>query len=330
MKILLTGGAGYIGSVLTFDLLQKGHSITVLDRLMFGGESLVPFVEHPKFSLIVGDIRDKTLVNKSLKNIDCVIHLAALVGEPACRENPRTTRQINFEATKQLALLAKREGVRKFIFSSTCSNYGISDVSQEATEETPLNPLSLYSETKIAAEKFILSQKSGKFSPTVLRLATIFGLSPRMRFNLMVNEMARDAVFGKEYSIRNENAWRPFLHVKDAADAIAQILISKKKSGDIFNIVSQNVQKKDLVKLLKKVNRKVQVTIDEGGKDDKRDYRVSAQKFKKTFHWKPKFSVENGFMEIYEAVNSGVFVDTQEFRWNGWFDKSVFEEKFKL
>lgn len=331
-KILITGGAGYIGSVLVGNLLKKGNEIRVLDRFIFGDESLLSYKKNKNLEIIKGDIRDIKLLKKSLEEITDVIHLAALVGEPACRENPKVTRQINYEATKMLGLLAKSTRVNRLIFVSTCSNYGISSSNEEATEESKLNPLSLYAKTKIASEKFTLSIKDKNFHPTVLRLATIFGLSPKMRFNLMVNEFAREVVFGNRISVRNKKAWRPFVHIQDASNAILTIFNASlsKVDGQIFNIVGQNIQKKQLINLVKNYNPNIQILIEEGGSDDKRDYRVSAEKIKKILGWRAKITLEKGFSEIVSALKKGKFKDPHGFKYNAWFDKKVFSDHYQL
>jgi nucleoside-diphosphate-sugar epimerase len=329
-NILVTGGAGYIGSVLVGELLASGYAVTILDRFMFGGESLLAYLHNKNLTIIAGDIRDKKIVCKALKNIFAVIHLAALVGEPACRENTDVTRAINLNGAIDLAREAKKANVSRFVMVSTCSNYGVSNGSEEATEESELHPLSLYAETKIAAEKVILSLKNKSFHPTAVRLATIFGLAPKMRFNLMVNEFAREAAINGKISVINKDAWRPFLHVSDAAQAFIKIISAPvgKIDGEIFNVVSENVQKKQIAQMVKKKNSKVLVTMQPGKLDDKRDYRVSAKKIMKRLDFKPRFSVEDGFIEMIEAVKKGIFLDTDEFRYNAWFDEKVFKDNY--
>lgn len=330
-SILVTGGAGYIGSVLTGELLQAGYKVTVLDRFMFGGESLLAYIHNPSLKIITGDIRDKKVLNTLFDSIDAVVHLAALVGEPACKENPSITQAINQDGAISLAKKAKEKGVKQFIMTSTCSNYGVSDGNEEATEESPLHPLSLYAETKIAAEKAILALQDEKFSPTVVRLATIFGLSSKMRFNLMVNEFARETACNGTISVINEHAWRPFLHVVDASQAYQKILHADitKVRGEIFNVVTENIQKKDIAAIAQKRNPHITVTVKPGKLDDKRDYRVSAEKIKRILGFKPIYSVAKGFDEIMEAVAKGIFLDTQEFRYNAWFDTKVFSQKYE-
>lgn len=326
MNILVTGGAGYVGSVLVKNLLRENYSVRVLDRLMLGGESLLAFLESPQLEVIAGDMRNTTIAEKSLEGIDCVIHLAALVGDPACRRNPEVTRQINVEAVKSLASIAKEKGVKRFIFTSTCSNYGLSDVTKLATEEDPLHPLSLYAETKIESEKYLLTQDSDKFTTTIMRLATVFGLSPRMRFDLMVNEAAREVALNGSFSVRNENTWRPYLHTEDASAAFIAILRGGKKdiSGQIFNIVGENIQKKDLLNLAKKHNPTMKLLVEKGSVDDKRNYRVSSEKFRKVTGWLSTHTVEESFSEMVDAVKKGIFLDPYEFRYNGLFDEKIF------
>ncbi|MDO8621189.1 MAG: NAD-dependent epimerase/dehydratase [Candidatus Levybacteria bacterium] len=326
-KILVTGGAGYIGSVLTADLLDKGFKVRVFDRFMFGGESLLSFVNNKNLEILKGDVRDSDRLKIAVNGVDSIIHLAALVGEPACRENPKVTKEINHKAAGELASLARENGVERFIFVSTCSNYGISKANEKATEESELNPLSLYAETKIEAEKFILGLTSDNFHPTVLRLATIFGLSPRMRFNLMVNEVARETAVSGKFSIYNKNAWRPFLHVQDVSNAFLTVLQSSNNqiSGKIFNVVGENIQKAYLIELAKKFNPQFEIEVNESGKDDKRDYRVSANKIMDKLGWKPRITVKDGFLEIFNAVRNGLFLDPYEFRYNAWFDNKVFK-----
>lgn len=329
-KILVTGGAGYIGSVLVGELLQANYSVIVLDRFLFGGESLLAYIHDKNLSIISGDIRDIKVVRKALQNTDAVIHLAALVGEPACREKPEVTKEINLYGAIKLAKEAKKAGVTRFIMTSTCSNYGVSHGDEEATEESVLHPLSLYAETKIAAEKEILALKSTSFHPTAVRLATIFGLSPKMRFNLMINEFAKEAATNGVVSVINKDAWRPFLHVSDAAQAFIKIISADipKIDGEIFNVVSENIQKKLVAQLAKKKNPRVSVTMKPGKLDDKRDYRVSAKKIMKKLDFKPEFTVEDGFVEMMDAVRKRMFLDTSEFRYNAWFDEKVFKDSY--
>jgi nucleoside-diphosphate-sugar epimerase len=328
-KILVTGGAGYIGSVLTTELLGKGYKVVILDRFIFGGESLLGDINNPDLTIIEGDIRDKKVL-KSLPQVDSAINLAALVGEPACVKDPKVTKSINQDGAIHLAAYLKKRGIERFIMASTCSNYGLSKGTVEATEESNLHPLSLYATTKIAAEKGILALESKTFHPIVVRLATIFGLSPNMRFNLLVNGFAKDTALGGDISVVNKDAWRPFLHVQDAARAFITILEADmgKISGEIFNVVGQNIQKGKLAQMAKRKNPKVSLTLIAGKLDDGRDYKVSAKKILNKLGFKPQIMVEQGFNEVMNAVKKGVFLDLSDFHYNAWYDDKVFEDSY--
>lgn len=327
MNVLVTGGAGYLGSVLVGKLLQENHSVRVLDVLMFGGESLLPYIYNNNFNFIKGDLRNRDTISKSLLNIDCVFHLAALVGEPACSINAVLTEQINHESAILIAKTAQKMGIQRFIFTSTCSNYGISNLNELATEESPLNPLSLYATTKIATEKDLLKLSDSNFTVCILRMATIFGLSPRMRFNLLINEMVREAYVKKRILLYKEEAWRPYAHTEDAADALINILNSdsKKINHEIFNVGTENYQKKGLVDLVKKYVP--DLIIDrQGGLPDNRDYKVSFEKIKKVIGFIPKRKVADGIEELFWAVKNNVFSNLYDERYSSWINEKVLDQ----
>lgn len=327
MNVLVTGGAGYLGSVLVSKLLEENHKVRVLDALMFGGESILPFIYNKSFEFIRGDIRNKETVSKSLEDIDCVFHLAALVGEPACSVNAKLTEQINHESAVLVGKIAQEKGVKRFIFTSTCSNYGISNLDELATEESPLNPLSLYAETKIATEKDLLGLSDEKFTVCILRLATIFGLSPRMRFNLLINEIVREAYVKKRILLYKEDAWRPYAHTEDAADSLISILNadSKKINHEIFNVGTENYQKKELVNLVKKYVP--DLIIDrQGGLPDNRDYKVSFEKIKKVIGFIPRRKVTDGIDELFWAVKNNVFSNLYDERYTSWVNEKVLDK----
>lgn len=327
MKVVITGGAGYLGSVVVENLLAQNHEVAVLDILMFGGESLLPYLNNKRFSFYKGDARDQSLINTILsKKFDAIIHLAALVGEPACIVNPQLTKSINHEATILLGKKAKESGVSLFLFTSTCSNYGVSSSNELATEESALQPLSLYAETKIRAEKELLAFASKDFSACVLRFATIFGLSPKMRFNLFINEVVREAFMGKEVLIYKENAWRPYTHIQDAAEILTSLLTidRKKLSGQIFNAGTENAQKKEIVQLVKKYIPTI-VIKNKGGKVDNRDYRVSFEKLKKVLGISPARSIEEGVKEMVFAMENNIFTDPYDDRFNIWLNENAFK-----
>ena len=220
-KILVTGGAGYIGSVLVRQLLQKGYFVRVIDSLKWGGESLYDVMCNENFELYVADIRDKDCLITVLDGIDCVIHLAAIVGDPACKKFANEAKETNWDASRNLFNLCEKLGVSRFIFASTCSNYGKMDDSDGyVNEESTLNPVSLYAELKVKFENYIISEKSNSSVCSIaLRFSTVYGFSPRIRFDLTVNEFTRNMVLENFQEIWGEQFWRPYAHVDDLCRA---------------------------------------------------------------------------------------------------------------
>ena len=302
-NILVTGGAGYIGSVLTRNLVLSKYNVKVLDSLVFGQDGISELVSNNSVNLFVGDIRNKEIIPDVLKEVDCVVHLAAIVGEPLCSKIPKAARQINEFATKYLIDSCKKSGVQRFIFASTCSNYGSS--LGFVNEDTPLESLSLYSETKVKSESYILDSKDDNFEPCILRFATAHGISPRMRFDLLVQEFIRDALIDKKISIFGPNHWRPLVHVDDIASAcITAIENSSNISGEVYNVGDneQNYTKKNLAELVQKyIPSTIEITES---KQDLRNYRVSFDKIRNKLNFKVSKTVENGISEILNQINN--------------------------
>ncbi|MGH7799583.1 MAG: NAD-dependent epimerase/dehydratase family protein [Thermodesulfobacteriota bacterium] len=311
-KILVTGGAGYIGSVVVRELLKEGHKVRVIDNLIYGGLSLLGFWNEKKFEFIFGDITNKNDCDRALEGVAIVIHLAAIVGDKACFLNQDLAKKVNLESTCILADLAKKKSVRRFIFVSTCSNYGISDPSKYVTEEDLLKPVSLYAETKVQAERYILDQKDVIFCPTVLRLATVYGVSPRMRFDLLINEFVRDALKKHKLVVYGKQFWRPYIHVKDVAGAIKEIIRSPESitKGEIYNVgdTSQNFQKKMIAEMIK--NRLPRTNLEYIKKEeDPRSYKVSFEKIKNGLGFKTTKTVKDGINEIIQVLSQNVIND---------------------
>lgn len=321
MKILVTGGAGYIGSTLTRQLLDKGYRVNVFDSLRFGGEAVIDLLPNKAFQLTHGDIRNKKQVKDALKNIDCVVHLAALVGDPACKVDPKETEEINFKGTKMLYDLSKSANIKRFIHFSTCSNYGISKVKKPATEESSLNPISLYAKTKVDAEKYVLGQSGNKFSICVLRLATVYGISLRMRFDLLINEIVKDAFLTKKVVLYSPYAFRPFIHVSDVARAVIECINApyEKINGEIFNVGNKNYQKIEVIKHIKKYIPGCREEIVKAV-GDQRDYSVSFKKIKKVLGFEAKISLNKGIEEMLGALQLGIFKNPRDYRYVnvGW------------
>lgn len=310
MKILLTGAAGYLGSTLAPLLLGQGHSVRGLDALRSGGRSLLGFWNHPSFEFLKGDLRDADARARALSGMEAVVHLAAIVGDPACSRAPEEARAVNLEASLALAKEAAAAGARRFLFASTCSNYGkMADPKGFVDEGSPLRPVSLYAETKVAVEEALLEE--GRFPglcPTCLRLSTLFGVSPRMRFDLTVNEFVMELATRRKLVVFGEQFWRPYVHVQDAARAFA-LLLSKPEEEvrrEVFNVGADdmNFRKLDLVERMKGVAPGAVVEFVKKT-EDPRDYRVGFSKIRSRLGFTPETSLDQGIRELARLVCSG-------------------------
>ena len=302
MNVLVTGGAGYIGSILSRILLKKGYNVTVLDRLFFGNDSLKEIID--KINLIKDDIRffDPNL----LKNIDAIFDLAALSNDPCGELDPKKTMEINYQGRVRVANLAKKYGVKKYVFASTCSVYGFQ--TGLINEESELNPLTTYAKASMMAEKEILPFAGKNFSSTVLRQATAYGFSHRMRFDLAINGMTLGYFKkGKIPIMRDGKQWRPFINVNDTSRAFIQVLESEKElvNGQIFNVGSneQNIQIFNLAKLIAEACN-LPFNYEWYGDCDTRSYKVNFNKIKEILNFEPKISISQGAKNVYEALNS--------------------------
>ena len=310
--VLVTGGAGYVGSMVVAELLARGYRVRVLDALLHGSiPSLLHSWGNPRFEFLHADVRDSTARADAVEGVDAIVHLAAIVGDPACAREPDVAREVNLEATRALLDDAERAGVERFIFASTCSNYGRMSNGGYADETFDLAPVSLYAETKVAAEHEVLSPDR-ELTPTCLRFATVFGTSPRMRFDLTVNEFTRDLAVRDELVVFGEQFWRPYVHVRDAARAIADVLEapSEELAGEVFNVgdTNENYRKIDIVNLLQERFPKGNVEFVHRD-EDPRDYRVSFEKFAKRFRFAAERSVSDGIDEVVRLLASGLVSD---------------------
>ncbi len=298
-KILITGGAGYIGTTLIPMLLEKNYEVTVLDSLLFNnGDKLIPFINNKNFNFIKGDIRDKNLILNIIKNKDIIIHLAALVGFPICREKgEKESRDINTLATKFLSESLQEN--QYLLFGSTGSNYG--EVIGLCTEETPLNPLSIYGKTKTDAEQIVMSRKKS----TAFRFATAFGVSPRLRLDLLINDLTYKAMTQKYAVVYESHFLRTFIHVKDIARSFLFAIENEEKMhSNVYNIGSNNMNytKKQICELIKQKIPDVYFHYAEIGEDlDKRNYQVSYNKINK-LGFDVSITIEDGIEELKKCI----------------------------
>ena len=300
VKVLITGGAGYIGSVLTKELLCKGFEVLVLDKFMYRQNSLLDCCSHENFSIIRGDIRDRETLSKAMKGADFIIHLAALVGAPLCNSDLTAAVTTNLDATK--LLLSVRSPGQKLLFPCTNSGYGIGEKNKFCTEETPLRPISLYGRTKVEAEKAIL--ESG--NSISFRLATVFGVSPRMRTDLLVNNFVYKAINDCYLMIFEGHFKRNYIHIADVARVFLHGINNFESLKDqVYNVglSDANLSKIELCQQIKKhIPNLVYVESAVGEDPDKRDYLVSNQKIEKTA-FKPRYSIEDGIVQLMKAYS---------------------------
>jgi len=306
--VLVIGGAGYAGSVLVRKLLERGYYVKVLDIALYGEESVSNLLTNRNFQFVRGDFRNIDKVVKLMKNVDAVVHLGALVGDPSCTLDEDLTVETN--PTRMLAEVAKGFAVQRFLFASSCSVYGASDFI--LNEKSDLNPVSLYARTKIDSERVLRDWNDSDFSPVILRFATLHGLSPRPRFDLVVNLLTARAVTCGKITIFGADQWRPFIHVSDAAEAIIRCmeapLVSVK--GQVFNvgIDDENYRISEIGKIVRRNLPETQVEVKNSG-EERRNYRVSFEKIRRLVNFDPKKTVEDSVVEITNAIRSRLIED---------------------
>jgi len=316
-NVLVIGGAGYIGSALLPKLLGKGYRVRILDLLLYGTEPIQEWLDHPRLEVIQADFRQIDKVVEAMRDIDALVHLGGIVGDPACALDAELTTDINLMATRMIAEVAKGSGVGHFIFASTCSVYGASD--QTLDERSRLNPVSLYARSKIASEQVLLKMADDRFSPVILRFGTIYGLSGRTRFDLVINLLTAKAVIEDKITIFGGDQWRPFLHVSDAAESIVQILETPLETvrNQIFNIGSnqQNYTINQIGEIIQKFVPTANIVYQDENLDP-RNYWVSFNKINKTMLFEPKWTVEQGVEQVIQAIRSGRIKDYQDAKYS--------------
>ena len=320
--IIITGGAGYIGSLLTSELLRLGHRVTVLDSLLFGGESLVGFLAHPNFRFVKADVTQPYALTNAMRgydDADAIVHLAAIVGFPACQAVGRDAAwRYNVEAVQHVYEQAADLGLERFVYSSTYSNYGLSDDGSPVDESTHLNPQSLYAETKIAAEEYLLKQMA--VAPLIFRFATLYGISPRTRFDLILNQFVLEAFTKRELIIYQRGYSRSFVHILDVVRGIILGLdaLLETVRGQVFNLGSENgnLTKNEIVDLVLKRLPETHVIYKDltfGG--DMRDITVSFEKIKRELGFAATLTPDDGVREVLFALKSGLIKNPQDGRY---------------
>lgn len=296
MKILITGGAGYLGSVITGKMLNAGHEVVVLDKLIFNQTSLLVYTSNPNFRFIHGDVRNASLLEKLCNEADAIIPLAAIVGFPACDAEPELAGEINYNQISNIVRFTRDKG-KKILYPNTNSGYGIGVGQTECTEESPLNPISIYGKTKCHAEDLLKSSTDA----IIFRLATVFGVSPRMRTDLLVNDFTYKAITDKYIVVFEKNFKRNFIHIQDVANVFLFMLENYEKyKGEIYNVglTTANLSKQELLEKIQNHVKNFAVSYNDYYEDpDKRDYIVSNVKIEST-GWSPEWDIDRGIKEL--------------------------------
>ena len=314
-NILLIGGAGYVGTVVTSHFLKQGYKVTVLDNFVYDNQfSIIPYVGDPNYKIVYGDMGDSKVLDSVSKDITDVIILSGLVGDPITKKYPEESEAINEIAVKNCMDYFNGKGLGKLVFISTCSNYGLIKDDELADENFELSPLSLYAKAKVANEKYLMSKKTEvDYTGVVLRFATAFGLSPRMRFDLSISEFVRDMFFGQDLEVYDKDTWRPYCHVRDFARLLDIVINSEREkvNFEVFN-AEGNVNNATKQMLIDEILQRVpsaNVSYSENGSDP-RNYRVTFEKVKTVLGFEPKYTVKDGVDELVDALEIGLYEDS--------------------
>jgi nucleoside-diphosphate-sugar epimerase len=313
-SVLLVGGAGYVGSVLATRLLGAGARVRVLDQLVYdNGFAVHNVLDRDGLTLVRGDLRDRTAVVRALGDAEDVVLLAALVGDPICAKYPELAWKVNADGAIGLVDVLEELGVRRLVFTSTCSNYGIHDPDRLADEDSEVNPQSLYARSKIAVERHLLGRAATlRAAATILRIATAYGMSPRMRFDLTVSHFTHELASGAELLVYDADTWRPYCHVRDIAKAIMAVLTAPDDAvrGEVFNVGDNNQQfrKRMIVDEVCKHLTSARVVYRDGDTDP-RNYRASFDKIAYRLGFRIENSVQAYIAALVAAVHAGVFAD---------------------
>lgn len=308
MRYLITGGQGYLGSVTTQELIRHGAEVSVFDNGLTGNNQ----IEASGVTYVEGDVRDLVALGNAVQGIDGVIHLAAIVGDPACDIDPEITWDTNYLGTVNVAKACKESGVKRLVFASTCSNYGIF-TGGRADPQSPLRPRSLYAQTKIMAEHHLLSTRGNELDPCIIRLATLYGLSPRMRFDLAINRMTASAAVEGRVIVHGGGQWRPFVHVRDAAGVLVRALTthSQPTTIELYNCGSEEYRLLDAGNIICRTVGNANLVVSEESADT-RSYRIDPSAILGNLGYTFENSLVDGIKEIAEALKDPAYLDFRD------------------
>lgn len=331
-RVLVTGGAGYIGNFLVRRLLAEGYTVRVLDNLTFGDAAVEDLRDHERFELVEGDISNLRDVSRAVKDVSTVVALAALVGDPACGVDAEETLTLNFESTKALTEACRFYGVDRLVFASSCSVYGASEGDETLTETSPLNPVSLYARTRILSEEVVFS-RCGATTPVVLRLATVYGLSPRMRFDLVVNTLTVRGVVDGRFQIFGGDQWRPFVHCADVAEAffLAATAPRERVAGQTFNVGSDAMnytiaEVGDIVaEEIAAAGLPTPAVEHHDAGDDARNYRVTFGKIREALGFVPRYDLRAGIRDMVAGIRDSP--ELRDYRGTGFSNVEVLRQR---
>ena len=313
-KILVIGGGGYIGSNLVRRLLKYNYTVRVLDKFMYGEQSLADIRDNPKLEVVNGDTRHLEILSQSIQDVDAVVHLAELVGDHACSINTKVTQDINYLATSLVASVCKHYQVNRLVYTSSCSVYGGSEGHELLSENSALNPISFYAKMKVNSEQALMSMTDKNFGPTILRLATVYGWSDRPRFDLVVNTLTAKALQESKITLFGGDQWRPNVHVADVSKAIQLVLEAPfgVVTNEIFNVGSEN-QNYTISQLGNIIKAEIPTASIEINPEltDKRNYKVDFSKIRDKLNFKPDFQITHAVAEISKAFQENKVSDYQ-------------------
>jgi nucleoside-diphosphate-sugar epimerase len=316
-RILVIGGAGYIGSALLPKLLDGGYHVRLLDLFLFGREPIANLLDHPHLEIIEADFRHMDQIVRAMRGMDEVIHLGGIVGDPACSLDQELTVEVNLIATRMIAEVAKGSGIQRFCFASTCSVYGAND--HILDERSQLNPVSLYARSKLASENVLRQMADNSFRPVILRFGTVYGQSGRTRFDLIINLLTAKALVEGVITVTGGGQWRPFVHVDDAAAALAKVIKVPTEfvDGEVFNVGSneQNYRLLEAAQVIQSLVPKAEV-IELGANKDFRNYRVDFSKITRAFGFIPRWSLEDGIRQVIAALEKGEIKDYRDAKYS--------------